>query len=72
MSSDVELYRGYRIEYQVRGASGIVRVIANVTAQPAPVGQPPQRFTAEARDHADARRSARAQATQWIDGVTTA
>jgi hypothetical protein len=72
MSSDVELYRGYRIEYQARQTSGIVRVTANVTVQPAPVGQPPQRFSAEARDPADARRSARAQATHWIDGVATA
>jgi hypothetical protein len=72
MTSDVELYRGYRIEYQARETARIVRVTANVTLQPAPVGQLPQRFSAEARDQADARRSARAQATRWIDGVATA
>jgi hypothetical protein len=47
-------------------------VTANVTAQPLPVGQRPQRFAAEARDPADARISARGQATYWIDKVAPA
>jgi hypothetical protein len=72
MTSDVELFRGYRIEYQARETSGIVRVTANVTAQPTPLGQAPQRFSVEARDQADAQRLARTQATHWIDGVATA
>jgi hypothetical protein len=71
---DLELYNGYRIEYQARETSstGIVRVTANVTAQSIPVGQPPQRFSAEARDQADARQSARTQATHWIDRLAPA
>jgi hypothetical protein len=72
LSSDVEVYKGYQIEYQTREAAGIVRVIANVTAQPLPVGRRPQRFAAEARDPADARISARGQATYWIDNVAPA
>lgn len=72
VSSDVELYKGYRIEYQVREAAGIVRVIANVTAQPLPAGRRPQQFAAEARDPADARISVRGQATYWIDNVAPA
>jgi hypothetical protein len=66
---DIELYKGYRIEYQVREMSGIVRVTANVTEQSMPVGHPPQRFSAEARDQADARRPTRTQATHWIDSL---
>jgi len=67
---DVELYKGYRIEYQAREKTlGIVRVTANVTEQSMPAGQPPQRFSAEARDRADARRPARTQATHWIDSL---
>lgn len=72
MSSDIEIYNGYRIEYQARDAAGIVRVTANVTAQPMPVGQRPQRFAAEARDQADARRSVREQAMHWIDNIAGA
>jgi acyl-coenzyme A thioesterase PaaI-like protein len=72
LSSDVEVYKGYQIEYQAREAAGIVRVIANVTAQPLPVGRRPQRFAAEARDPVDARLSARGQATYWIDNVAPA
>jgi hypothetical protein len=69
-AADVELYKGYRIEYQVREKTlGIVRVTANVTEESMPVGQPPQRFSAEARDQADARRPARTQATHWIDSL---
>ena len=67
--ADVELYKGYRIEYQVREMSGIVRVTANVTEPSMPVGHPPQRFSAEARDQADARRPTRTQATHWIDSL---
>ena len=69
LSNDVEVYKGYQIEYQAREAAGIVRVTANVTAQPLPAGRRPQRFAAEARDPADARISARGQATFWIDNV---
>ena len=72
LSSDVEVYKGYQIEYQALKLLGIVRVTANVTAQPLPVGQQPQRFAAEARDPADARISARGQATYWIDKVAPA
>jgi hypothetical protein len=71
-SDDVEIYNGYRIEYQAREAAGIVRVTANVTAQPLPVGRRPQQFAAEARNLADARISARGQATYWIDHVAPA
>ena len=72
MSSDVEVYKGYQIEYQARVAAGIVRVVAHVTAQPLPAGRRPQQFATEARDLADARHSVRAQATHWIDNVAPA
>ena len=72
MASDVEDYKGYRIEYEVRHAAGIVRVTASVTAQPPSLGRRPQRFAAEARDPGDARSSARGQATHWIDNVAPA
>jgi hypothetical protein len=72
MTSDVELYRDYRIEYLVREVAGIVRVTALVTGGLMPGGQPPHRFAAEARDEGDARRSARGQAVHWIDNVAPA
>jgi len=53
----------------MREMPGIVRVTANVTEQSMPVGHPPQRFSAEARDQADARRPTHTQATHWIDSL---